>query len=284
MDIMNIKPSSVVPQEFDEPYKQVSGAGVLFGASGGVAEAALRMAIEKITGNVLEDHLDFEEVRGFEGLKESTISVNNIKLRTAVISGLHNAEPIIEKILQGIDVGYDLIEVMACPGGCICGAGHPVPEKIDALEKRQQVLINIDKTSKYRKSQDNPDILRLYKDYYGEANSELAHELLHTNYSPKTGDSSSCNIRRKADSAFVTQDITICTCDVCSKKGSKELFIEMTDTIKKLKMNSFINVKTIRLKETHDAQGIYITLNGKKITEPKLDHIYKSLNSSKTLD
>jgi len=118
----------------------------------GVAEAALRMAVEKLTGKVLTDHLEFEEIRGFEGVKESTIDVNGTKVRVAVVSGLKNAEPIIEKILNGVDVGYDLIEVMACPGGCICGAGHPVPEKIDSLEKRQQVLVNIDKVSKYRKS------------------------------------------------------------------------------------------------------------------------------------
>ena len=79
-------------------------------------------------------------------------------------------------------MGYDLIEVMACPGGCICGAGHPVPEKMGTLGNRQQVLVNLDKTSVYRKSQENPDILRLYTDFYEEANSQLAHELLHTYY------------------------------------------------------------------------------------------------------
>ncbi len=281
MEIMNIKASDVIPQEFDDPYKQVSGAGVLFGASGGVAEAALRMAVEKLTGEIKEDHLDFEEVRGFEGLKESTIKANGITLRTAVISGLHNAEPIVEKILQGIDVGYDLIEVMACPGGCICGAGHPVPEKIDALEKRQNILVNIDKASKYRKSQENPDILRLYDEFYGTANSPIAHELLHTHYIAKSGDSQSCHIRKKADSAFMTQEFSICTCDVCAEKGSKDLYNKMEETVAQLKMGSFINVKTIRLKENHPSEGIYITLNGKRISEPKLDQIYKSVKSSK---
>jgi len=199
LDLTRINASEIVPQDFDEPYKQVSGAGVLFGASGGVAEAALRMAVEKLTGKILTDHLDFEEIRGFEGVKEATIEANGTKLRTAVISGLNNAEPIIEKILAGIDVGYDLIEVMACPGGCICGAGHPVPEKVGDLGKRQQVLIDIDKVSKYRKSQENPDILRLYKDFYGEANSKLAHKLLHTHYAPKAGDKSNCKYMKNTD-------------------------------------------------------------------------------------
>ena len=125
--LTRINPVEIEPSEFDEPYKKVTGAGVLFGASGGVAEAALRMAVEKLSGEALVDHLDFTEVRGFQGLKESTVNVAGKSIRVAVISGLNNAEPIVKRILAGEDVGYDLVEVMACPGGCICGAGHPVP-------------------------------------------------------------------------------------------------------------------------------------------------------------
>jgi formate dehydrogenase major subunit len=275
VELLRIKTSDIVPQEFDDPYKRVTGAGVLFGASGGVAEAALRMAVEKLTGNVLTDRLDFEEIRGFEGLKEATVDANGANVRVAVISGLHNAEPIVEKIIQGVDVGYDLIEVMACPGGCICGAGHPVPEKIDVMEKRQQVLVNIDKTAEYRKSQENPDILRLYDEFYGEANSHLAHELLHTTYTPKVGDSACNTVKKKANSAFVTQEFTICMCESCSSKGSKELYNNMSDAIKKLKMDSFINVRTIRLKDTHAGSGIYITLNGQQIEEGALGSMLK---------
>lgn len=273
LDMVNLKmidPATIQPDDFCNPYRQVSGAGILFGASGGVAEAVLRMAAEKLTGKVFTDHLDFEEVRGFEGVKEATLQVDDTKVNVAVISGLNNAEPIVEKIIQGVDVGYDLIEVMACPGGCICGAGHPVPEKIDVLEKRQQVLINIDKTSRYRKSQENPDILRLYKDFYGEPNSELAHILLHTSYSPVNGDYASSRNVRKADSVFPTSEIIICTCEKCSTQGSKELYNELTEKVKQLKMDTFLQVKTIRLKETHPGDGIYITLNGKQVEEPLL--------------
>jgi formate dehydrogenase major subunit len=260
-------------QEFDAPYKRVSGAGVLFGASGGVAEAALRMAVEKLTGQPLKDDLDFEEVRGFQGLKEVMVEVNNNKLNVAVISGLHNVEPIIEMILQGVEVGYDLIEVMACPGGCICGAGHPVPEKIDVLEKRQQVLIDIDKISRYRKSQENPDILWLYKDFYGEPNSKLAEGLLHTHYKPAS-DKAFTPPRKMADSAFVTREFTVCTCDLCSGQGAHELYNKIATKIHKLKMDAFVKVNTIRLKENHVDAGksIYVTLDGKRI-EPTIDNI-----------
>lgn len=271
---MNI--SEIVLQEFDEPYKQVSGAGILFGASGGVAEASLRMAVEKLTGNVLTEQLEFEEIRGFKGVKEATIEVDGGIVRVAVISGLKNAEPIVEKILQGIDVGYDLIEVMACPGGCICGAGHPVPEKIDALDKRQQVLADIDKSSRYRKSHENPDILRLYKEFFGEANSPLAHELLHTSYTPIKGDNEWGGVRNKDNSAFITREITICMCETCRSRGSQELYKIIDDNIVKLKMDPFIEVKTIRLKETHPGKGVYITLDRKQIDEHMLDNLYET--------
>jgi len=86
--------------------------------------------------------------------------------------------------VAGEDVGYDLVEVMACPGGCINGAGHPVPDRVGEMAARQKVLVNIDQASTYRKSHENPDILRLYDEFYGEANSETAHHLLHTSYAP----------------------------------------------------------------------------------------------------
>lgn len=184
IEMVRLDPAEIQPAAFDEPYSRVTGAGVLFGASGGVAEAALRMAVEKLTGEELVDHLDFEEVRGFEGFKESTVTAGGHTVRVAVINGLGNAEPLVKRIVAGEDVGYDLVEIMACPGGCIGGAGNPIPERVGELSARQKVLINIDKVSKYRKSQENPDILRLYEDFFGEPNSELAHHLLHTGYAP----------------------------------------------------------------------------------------------------
>jgi formate dehydrogenase major subunit len=184
ISLARIDTSAVQPAEFDAPYAKVSGAGILFGASGGVAEAALRMAVEEISGKPLTGKLDFEEVRGFAGVKEATYDVAGKKVRVAVVSGLGNVGPILDKVRKGGDCGYDLIEVMACPGGCICGAGHPVPEKVGTLSTRQQVLVDIDKHAECRKSQANADIQRLYREFYGSPNSHLAHELLHTTYAP----------------------------------------------------------------------------------------------------
>ena len=187
VDMLRLDKDKIVPSGFDEPYARVTGAGVLFGASGGVAEAALRMAVEKLTGEPLVDHLEFTEVRGLQEFKESTVTANGRTVRVAVISGLANAEPLVKRVLAGEDVGYDLVEIMACPGGCISGAGNPMVTQIGELAARQRVLVDIDKTSKYRKSQENPDIHRLYDDYFGEPNSEVAHRLLHTSYAPFRG-------------------------------------------------------------------------------------------------
>jgi formate dehydrogenase major subunit len=182
--MLRLEPGDIEPAEFDPPYKRVTGAGILFGASGGVAEATLRMAVEKLTGEPLVDHLDFTDVRGFEGIKETSVTGGGVTVRVAVVSGLNNIEPLAKRIAAGEDIGYDLIEVMACPGGCINGAGHPVPARVGEMLDRQKVLVNIDKASRFRKSQENPDILRLYDDFYGEPNSETAHHLLHTSYAP----------------------------------------------------------------------------------------------------
>lgn len=105
-------------------------------------------------------------------------------VRVAVISGLGNAIPLVDRVVAGEDVGFDLIEIMACPGGCIDGAGNPAPAKVSETREPTQVLFDIDKTSKYRCSQDNPDVLRLYEQFYLEPNSEKAHHLLHPSYTP----------------------------------------------------------------------------------------------------
>lgn len=184
VQMVRLNPKDIVPTTFDEPYSRVSGAGVIFGASGGVAEAALRMAVEKLSGDVITEQLDYHEVRGFEGFKETSVTAGGKTIRVAVISGLAKAEPLIQQVINGEDTGYDLIEIMACPGGCVSGAGNPAPTSAGELWGRQQVLVNIDRTSTYRRSQENPDILRLYDDFFGEPNSALAHDLLHTSYAP----------------------------------------------------------------------------------------------------
>jgi len=172
-----------LPDEaYDNPLGEATGAAVIFGATGGVMEAALRTAAEALAGESLPS-VDFTEVRGTQGIKEAEYDIAGMKVRVAVAHGTRNAKLLMDKLRAG-EADYHFIEIMACPGGCIAGAGNPAPERSDELAARQQVLISIDRTSTYRRSQDNPDILRLYDDFYGTPGSGLAHELLHTTYAP----------------------------------------------------------------------------------------------------
>ena len=170
--------------EFDSPLGESTGAGVIFGASGGVLEAALRTAADWLTGEDVKE-IDFTAVRGLEGVKETVVEVGGLKLKAAITSGLGNARKILEKIRKG-EADYHIIEIMACPGGCLNGGGQPyVKDQSVALEKRRQAIYKIDAGKKIRKSHQNPDIIKLYKEYLGEPGSHKAHELLHTGYTPR---------------------------------------------------------------------------------------------------
>ncbi len=172
----------------DNPFEEYTGAGVIFGASGGVMEAALRTAVETITGKALEN-VEFTEVRGMEGVKEASYDVNGTQVKVAVVSGLKNAREICEKVKKG-EADYAFIEIMSCPGGCINGAGQPFVDSftrsdVDYKGLRASGLYADDKNSEKRKSHDNTAIKELYKNYLGEVGGHKAHELLHTHYEPK---------------------------------------------------------------------------------------------------
>jgi NADH-quinone oxidoreductase subunit G len=168
-------------EEFDNPLGESTGAGVIFGAGGGVLEAALRTAYEEVTGRELGD-VNFTAVRGLAGVKEATIDLDGRTLNVAAASGLGNARVILENIEQGTSK-YDVIEIMACPGGCINGGGQPYSEeRVETIELRMKALYQIDGGKAVRKSHENPSIIRLYEEFLGEPGSHKAHELLHTSY------------------------------------------------------------------------------------------------------
>ena len=177
---------NALPEEkFDMPLGASTGAGVIFGATGGVMEAALRTAVETLTGEEL-GKLDFTEVRGTEGVKEASYKVGDLEVKVAVASGLANAKEIMNKVRSG-EADYHFIEIMACPGGCVNGGGQPIqPASVhnfdDIRAKRASVLYNIDKNMPLRKSHDNPVLKEVYDDYFGEPGSHKAHEAFHTTY------------------------------------------------------------------------------------------------------
>ena len=170
---------------FDNPLGEFTGAGVIFGATGGVMEAALRTAAEEITGKPL-DKVDFKEVRGIKGIKEASYDLNGVKVKVAVASGLTNAKALCEKIRKG-ECDYTFVEVMCCPGGCVNGGGQPIQSaytrrQVDLRSKRAKALYDEDKKADIRKSHENPAVQKLYKDFFGEPGSHKAHEILHTSY------------------------------------------------------------------------------------------------------
>ena len=177
----NIDFTNLPEEDFDHPLGESTGAGVIFGASGGVMEAALRTAYELYTGQNLEK-VDFEEVRGLENIKKATINLNGTELHVGIAHGLGNARKLLNEIREGKSE-YHAIEIMACPGGCIGGGGQPLHHGNSALLKaRSQAVYQEDADKPLRKSHENPDIIKLYEEYLGKPMSEKAHHLLHTHY------------------------------------------------------------------------------------------------------
>lgn len=168
-------------ENFDNPLGESTGASVIFGVTGGVLEAAVRTAFEFYTGESL-DKVEFHDLRGFQGIKEAKIQMGDIELNVAVASSLGNARKILENIQQG-KCQYHLIEIMACPGGCIDGGGQPYHKgDLDIIKKRAEGIYKEDRGKTLRKSNQNPYIKKLYDEFIGEPHGEKAHELLHTSY------------------------------------------------------------------------------------------------------
>ena len=172
-------------EEFDNPLGDSTGAAVIFGATGGVMEAALRTAVEKLSGEELKS-LDFTEVRGTDGIKEASYTVNGMEVKVCVVSGLANANTIMEKVKNGT-ADYHFIEIMGCPGGCVNGGGQPIQHAVvrnfvDLRARRAAALYEADKDMPLRKSHESEAVKRLYAEFLGEPGSHKAHEVLHTSY------------------------------------------------------------------------------------------------------
>lgn len=179
-----LKFTDLKDEKFDNPFEVATGAGAIFGATGGVMEAALRTAADVLDGD--SSKIEFKEVRGIEGIKEASYTLGGQKLNVAVASGLGNARKLLESIKSGEKV-YHFVEVMACPGGCVNGGGQPVQgdsvrNYVDLKTLRAKALYNTDKKLKYRKSHLNPIINMLYDEYFDAPGKHRAHRLLHTTY------------------------------------------------------------------------------------------------------
>ncbi len=174
---------SIAPDAADTPFGERSTAGKLFGATGGVMEAAIRSAHFLVTGKELED-LKVQAVRGLDGVKEARVKIGDLELGVAVVSGLQNAAKILDDVREGRR-NLHFIEVMTCPGGCIAGGGQPYATNLDSVRARMQALYNIDRGERVRTSHSNPSVKRLYDEFLGAPLGEKSHHLLHTHYSKR---------------------------------------------------------------------------------------------------
>jgi len=176
-------------ERFDDPLGMSSGAAAIFGATGGVMEAAIRTAYELHTGETLFD-IELEDLRGLKGIKEGKLEMNGTEIRVAVAHGLGNAHALLDTVRKD-PKRYHFIEIMGCPGGCVGGGGQPyagsnsIPLDEECLRKRAEALYGLDRSKTIRRSHENPNVQRLYKEFLGKPLGPVSHKLLHTHYKAK---------------------------------------------------------------------------------------------------
>lgn len=180
--------SELPERHFDDPMGEATGAAVIFGATGGVMEAALRTVAEILEGKSI-DNIEYNDVRGVEGIKEAIVEAGGMKIKAAVAHGLGNARKLLDKIKAG-EADYHFIEIMACPGGCVTGGGQPIQPSqvrswIDLRAERAKAIYEEDRSLPIRKSHENPRVKALYDEYFEKPGSHKAHELLHTHYNKR---------------------------------------------------------------------------------------------------
>jgi len=272
---------SLEPEQMDAPFGLFTGAGVIFGSSGGVAEAAVRTAYEMVTGKKLEK-FTITEARGLNTLKELELDIEGTKVRMAIVNTLSETEKLIEKVKNG-EAQYDMIEVMACPGGCVGGGGQPSSCKNRQIKiDRSKGLYQADVLMPVNKSHENPDVQKLYKEWLEKPNSELAHKLLHTHY--KNRKRITCEIEVTNSGNAKATEVAVCVGTCCFLKGSANLMEELVKEIKDNKLDDKVNVKGTFCFENCGV-GPNITVNGElisNVTPDRAKEIFKNHIQSKT--
>lgn len=268
---MGIRFDMLHPDSFDLPFGFKTGGGVIFGNSGGVSEAVLRYATEKLGGPIDEGYT-FKQVRGDDGIREATFTIGDVTLNMAVVSGLGNAKKLMEKIKSG-EANYDFIEVMACPGGCINGGGQPVSHDPDVRKKRTCGLYDNDKMLQLHKPQENPYIDKLYDDLLEKPGSHTAHGLLHTEYSPKKRiQDTDVKIMGKEGGL----SIKICFGTSCFIRGSQKLMKQLAEYVKANDLRDKVEIKATFCHENCQ-KGPVITIDDVMIEKATIDKVLELL-------
>ncbi|MGI6457126.1 MAG: NADH-dependent [FeFe] hydrogenase, group A6 [bacterium] len=228
------------PESFDLPFGFHTGAGVIFGNSGGVSEAVLRFLSEKVTGKKSDAYIH-HEVRGQDGIRETTVQLNGHTVKIAVVHGLGNARRLIDQIQSG-EQHFDFVEVMACPNGCVGGAGQPICTSQQTKASRTHGLYENDVTLALHKSQENPFIHELYRNHLGEVGGETAHHLLHTSYlSRKRISEEGMALIHSSPSEQL--EVSVCVGTGCFLNGSMNVLQSVLDYVQKEELMEHVQVK-----------------------------------------
>jgi NADH-quinone oxidoreductase subunit G len=269
----------LLPESFDLPLGFKSGAGVLFGASGGVTEAVLRYATAQVSPE-RPATIEFHAVRGEEGLREADVALNGSTLHLALVHGLANARRIAEQVRRG-EGRWDLIEVMACPGGCIGGAGQPVSRNAaEARHKRRLGIYTNDKQLDVHCSQDNPFVHKLYEQRLGAVGGHKAHELLHTHYQSR---------RRVPDQEIELAQapqkdrivVRVCVGTSCFLRGSQATLTALLRDIAARGLEDDVDVRASFCFE-NCAGGPSVSVGGKLISAATLQRVRDELERALT--
>ncbi len=269
-----IKFENLTPDSLDMPLGFKTGAGIIFGNTGGVSEAVLRYVVEKVEGTNLTDY-DFKQVRGFEGVKEVEVTIAGSPIRIAIASGLKNAKKVLEEMKKG-NITYDLIEVMSCPGGCIGGAGQPVCYDDDARKERANAIYNADKMLQLHKAQENPYVQELYETVLGEVNGDKAHKLLHTSYKNRKR-ILEAELKFFSNSDKSKIDVKVCIGTNCFVKGSQNILKKIIEFVELKGWDNIVDVSATFCMENCGSAPNTI-LNGKVISDCTVEKICSEIN------
>jgi NADH-quinone oxidoreductase subunit G len=275
-----IKESGIVfdelePESIDLPFGFSTGAGVIFGNSGGVSEAVLRYAYQKVTGHQPES-FDFVEVRGNKGIKEAEIDLEGTKIKVAIVYGIKNAKEIAKKVTEGT-ADYDIVEVMACPGGCIGGAGQPVAHDPEVRNRRTKGIFVADKRLQLHTAEDNPYITDFYNRVLGSPNSIKAHDLLHTKYvSRKRILSEEISLIRGTNKKQLS--VKVCVGTSCHLRGAQDILTNIIKSLDTENLEEFVDVRATFCSEKCD-KGPNVTIDGEVIHKANFKDVYARIKN-----
>lgn len=266
----------LAPESLDMPMGFKTGAGVIFGTTGGVTEAVLRYAADQLSPSKVRT-LEYRDVRGDDDIKETTVTFGDHSINIAVVQGLASAREVIRKIRSG-ESRYHLIEVMACPGGCVCGAGQPVSKDPQVRRKRQGGLYQSDKMLPLHKSQENPYLQDYYKKEIGEIGGETAHCLLHTHYkSRKRIYNEDLGLTDTTEKAKV--HVRVCLGTSCFLRGAQDLLHSLIKKLEAMDMEADVEVKASFCMEQCD-RGPSVIVNGKLIEKCTLEKAIEAIKEA----